>query len=327
MSHPLVSIVIPVRNGAKYLREAIDSALAQTCDTFEVLVVNDGSDDQGATEAIALSYGEAIRYFAKPNGGVASALNMGLENMKGEYFSWLSHDDAYLPEKLRRQVEYLSALPDKNVLLFSDYHVVNAAGEHLFRYRADHALLEKKNLYAVFRIMINGCTTLVRKDALLRAGSFRDYPATQDYDMWFRLSRMLPLCHLPEPLIRSRRHPEQGGHGKQAQAEVGRLWLRLVGELTEQEILGMENSREEFFRRNTEFFIANYPAAGKEVILYMLEQLPRGAASSCRRSLRRKQALHGLKCISRATGMTPYVKKIKMMLESVLHGRHDATGE
>ncbi len=59
--HPLVSIVIPVYNGSNYLREAIDSALAQTYDNIEILVINDGSNDNGATEAIAKSYGDKIR--------------------------------------------------------------------------------------------------------------------------------------------------------------------------------------------------------------------------------------------------------------------------
>ncbi|TFG59465.1 MAG: glycosyltransferase family 2 protein, partial [Deltaproteobacteria bacterium] len=80
---PLVSIVIPVYNGSDYLREAVDSAMAQTYADVEVLVVNDGSDDGGKTEAIALSYGDRIRYFRKENGGVASALNLGVREMRG----------------------------------------------------------------------------------------------------------------------------------------------------------------------------------------------------------------------------------------------------
>ncbi len=66
--NPLVSIVIPVYNGSNYLREAIDSALAQIYRNIEVLVINDGSRDDGKTEAVALSYGDRIRYFAKENG-------------------------------------------------------------------------------------------------------------------------------------------------------------------------------------------------------------------------------------------------------------------
>jgi len=65
---PLVSIVIPVFNGANYMRQAIDSALAQTYRNTEIIVVNDGSEDNGQTEAIARSYGERIRFISKENG-------------------------------------------------------------------------------------------------------------------------------------------------------------------------------------------------------------------------------------------------------------------
>src|SRR5512140_3857263 len=104
--HPLVSVVIPVYNGANYLREAIDSALAQTYPHVEVIVVNDGSNDGGRTRAVATSFGSRVRYFEKENGGVASALNLGIREMRGAFFSWLSHDDVYYPEKIARQVAY-----------------------------------------------------------------------------------------------------------------------------------------------------------------------------------------------------------------------------
>ena len=103
---PKVSIVIPVYNGANYLREAIDSALEQTYRNTEVIVVNDGSTDGGETEDIAISYGDRIRYFTKENGGISTALNLGIQAMSGEYFSWLSHDDVYYPHKIEKQNLY-----------------------------------------------------------------------------------------------------------------------------------------------------------------------------------------------------------------------------
>jgi glycosyltransferase involved in cell wall biosynthesis len=72
MQNPRVSIILPVYNGSNYMREAIDSALAQTWPNTEVVVVNDGSRDDGATEAIARSYGDRIVFVNKPNGGVGS---------------------------------------------------------------------------------------------------------------------------------------------------------------------------------------------------------------------------------------------------------------
>ena len=92
---PLVSIAVPVYNGSNYMRDAIDSVLTQTYSNFEVLVINDGSQDGSATEDIAKSYGDRILYFSKPNGGVASALNRALEESKGEYFCWLSQATSY----------------------------------------------------------------------------------------------------------------------------------------------------------------------------------------------------------------------------------------
>ena len=102
---PKVSIVIPVYNGERYVRYAIDSALAQTYDNIEIIVVNDGSTDK--TDEIVKSYGNKVRYIKKKNGGVSSALNMAIEKMKGEYFSWLSHDDTYEPTKIEDEIDYL----------------------------------------------------------------------------------------------------------------------------------------------------------------------------------------------------------------------------
>ena len=107
---PKVSIVIPAYNASNYLAEAIESALAQSYQNVEIIVVNDGSKDNGATERVALSYGDKIRYFYKDNGGSSSALNMGISHMTGEWFSWLSHDDLYKPEKLEKQIENINKL-------------------------------------------------------------------------------------------------------------------------------------------------------------------------------------------------------------------------
>ena len=112
--HPKVSIIIPVYNGSNYLSESINCALTQTYSNIEVIVVNDGSCDNGASEQIAQRYGDKIRYFAKQNGGVSSALNLGISKATGEWISWLSHDDLYYPNKIEKQVVFLNDLLKKD---------------------------------------------------------------------------------------------------------------------------------------------------------------------------------------------------------------------
>ena len=121
MKKPLVSIVIPVYNGSKYLGEAIDSALEQTYKNIEIVVINDGSKDNGKTRAVAKSYGDKIRYYEKENGGVSSALNYAIKMSKGQFISWVSHDDKILPEKIELQIEYL--IKNNLLVFFSIYNI------------------------------------------------------------------------------------------------------------------------------------------------------------------------------------------------------------
>lgn len=218
---PLISIVIPVYNGANYMREAIDSALAQTYKNIEIIVINDGSKDGGKTLEIARSYGERIQLIDKPNGGVASALNAGIEAMKGEYLSWLSHDDVYPADKLHRQVEALNKLSNKNVLLFGDYILIDENGHHLGDVSTAHvdALNMPFELYS--SQCIHGCTMLVPKLAFDQVGKFRlDLPTTQDYDLWFRISQKFPFAYVPHVLAHSRQHSEQGSRTLKHRQEV-----------------------------------------------------------------------------------------------------------
>ena len=146
--HPLVSIVIPVYNGSNYMREAIDSALNQSYDNIEVIVVNDGSTDNGATEAIALEYGDRIRYIAKENGGVATALNEGIKAMKGDYFSWLSHDDWISSEKIKNLINSLGDF-NKDTVVLSNY--VNFSELDKKYYKSDYSSPKRLSLFDVIR--------------------------------------------------------------------------------------------------------------------------------------------------------------------------------
>jgi len=209
--NPTVSIVIPVYNGANYLRAAIESALAQTYGYVEILVVNDGSNDGGKTEEIALSYGGTLRYLVKENGGVASALNHGIRNMTGEYLSWLSHDDVYYPGKLERQIGFLRGREDTNIVLYSDFEIFDGNSISIALHHLDKKITENP-LRAILSAAIHGCSTLVPKAAFERMGLFNERLRTvQDNEMWLRVFQGgINFVHIPEILIKSRVHPEQG---------------------------------------------------------------------------------------------------------------------
>lgn len=203
-----VSIVIPVFNGANFLREAIDSALAQTYADVEVLVVNDGSTDGGATDAIARSYGDRIRYVEKPNGGVSSALNEGLRAMTGEWFCWLSHDDRYLPEKVAAQIAFAQAHPDARAIC-CNFENIDDAGRMYQVVREPERLLT--NGRDVLMTWIFGCALMIHRTCFDATGPFNESNrTTQDLEMWLRLVETAPIHYMPEVLCQRRDHPAMG---------------------------------------------------------------------------------------------------------------------
>lgn len=190
--NPFVSIIIPVYNGSNYLKKAIDSALAQTYKNIEIIVVNDGSVDD--TEKIALSYGEKIKYIKKENGGVSSALNVGIKEMKGKYFSWLSHDDEYSPCKIENQIRALSNHDNENLLSLCSYNTID---KNSVPYKTNKkSVLTNKKIYEwqdALLLMLkkgtfNGCSFLIPKKVFEDVGLFDEsLRYSQDAFMWMKI--------------------------------------------------------------------------------------------------------------------------------------------
>jgi glycosyltransferase involved in cell wall biosynthesis len=226
-----------VYNGANYLAEAVDSALAQTYNNIEIIVINDGSNDGGETERIAKSYGTKIKYYAKDNGGVASALNLGVEKMTGSYFSWLSHDDKYLPGKIEKQIDFLSTLKGdkRRIVLYSDYELIDPNGKLIERRVQDHKMLENSPIYGLLRGIVNGITMLIPREVFVTHGDFNvALQCTQDYDMWFRIFDDYKFTHQQEILSQTRIHPNQDTNANPAAVSEGNvLWVRMMNELSD----------------------------------------------------------------------------------------------
>ena len=191
---PLVSIIIPVYNGANFVKEAINSALSQTYRNIEVIVVNDGSTDDGNTDKVVREYGDQIRYYVKENGGVSTALNLGIKVMKGEYFSWLSHDDKYSPDKIEKQIATLSKLNDREVVCLANSEQIdsnsklikNGKGKKLFN---DGIVKWNQVLLSLFKNgTFNGCALLIPKRVFTVCGVFNEVLRfNQDTFMWINI--------------------------------------------------------------------------------------------------------------------------------------------
>jgi len=251
---PLVSVIIPVYNGENYLKEAIDSALAQTYEFVEILVINDGSGDN--TEKIALSYGEKIRYFVKDNGGVSTALNMGIANMRGEYFSWLSHDDLYKPEKIEKQISESSG--GSAQIVYSDYDVIGKNGEIITTMNVAEKYPDADltlGLFPVMRQVLNGCSLLIHKSHFDRAGMFDEsLRVTQDYDLWFKMFRNEKLVYINEPLVMAREHGSQVTHNYEHNLiESDALWLNMLKNITKEDACKLDGTELDFWDRQSEF--------------------------------------------------------------------------
>jgi|GEM_PF-2742040 len=257
---PLVSIVIPVFNGANYLAEAIDSALSQTWRNTEIIVVDDGSTDDGATRAVMARFGERIRAIhLDRNGGVAEAVNAGIAAMRGEYYSWLSHDDLFHPEKIARQVEALRHIGHP-AMVFSDVDLVDEAGVKL-PHRPDPAGdFRDAPLWAVMEGWINGGCIIVSRACIDACGPLNPgLPTTHDYDLWFRIARRFPVFRLPGRLATQRIHPQQESKSARHLDESSLLWTGFCDRLTTAEMTAMAGSPARFAERFRRFQqIASY---------------------------------------------------------------------
>lgn len=310
---PLVSIVIPVYNGSNYMKEAIDSALAQTYKNIEIVVVNDGSRDEGKSDAIARSYGDKIRYFPKENGGSSSALNKGIAEMKGEWFSWLSHDDLYYPEKVQKQVEYLNNLLEaedeaqlyKNVL-FTACDYINGDGRIIKKSKPEkekalsaHIASLKGNEYLIAeptRYNFYGCGCLVNKRVFDEIGAFdENLRLINDLDMWTRVYMgEYKLHYMSEALTIGRIHAGQISRSigfSYHNAEQDMLWQRSLSYLKE----NCKDNFEVFYLFGSNAFTKTRDAEGEEAFSLAGEICPdkKDFLRSTKRNLKLKAKIRG----------------------------------
>lgn len=225
---PKVTIIIPVYNGSNFLAEAIDCALNQTYPYCEIIVINDGSTDEGASETIALSYGNRIQYYAKNNGGVSSVLNYAFEKMSGEWFSWLSHDDLYYPQKIEKQIEFINELLTENPEINLNKITIRCATESIdkdgkviktpsYKDVPRHERQIDTILNNISNYRLSGCSFLLPTACIKDVGGFEEGIRTvSDVEYWYRLlfAGYDFYCLNTDILVKNRSHGKQVGKTK-----------------------------------------------------------------------------------------------------------------
>lgn len=204
---PMVSVIIPTFNRVAFLREAIDSVLAQTAKDFELIIIDDGSTD-GTRETIG-PYGERLRYIFQPHAGVSAARNLGIRHAVGNFITFLDSDDLWLPKKLARQIEWMAAHPEM-LLCYTDEIWIRRG------VRVNQKKIHAKAggwIYPMClpRCIISPSSVLMRRELFEMVGCFDErLPVCEDYDLWLRVAARFEVGFIATPLIVKR-----GGHHDQ----------------------------------------------------------------------------------------------------------------
>jgi glycosyltransferase involved in cell wall biosynthesis len=218
-----VNVIVPCHNGARFLGEALKSALQQTHSDTTVLVVDDGSTDE--TGRIARGFGDRVSVIRQPKSGVSAARNRAIDATDGEYVAFLDADDRWHPDKLSRQLALMSDHPQYGLVHTAIRHI-DAASRVIGR--PDNALCRRNTqgdcvARLLSRNTIATSSVLLRRD-LLRGERFRtDMAAAEDWDLWLRLASRTRFGCVDEELTDYRFHDSN---------TVRRRELMLTGELT-----------------------------------------------------------------------------------------------
>jgi glycosyltransferase involved in cell wall biosynthesis len=194
-----VTVIIPVYNGERFIRRALNSVFKQTHPLHQVIVIDDGSKDS-TKEIVADEYGESVMLICQQNAGPSKARNAGLWAATGEFVAFLDADDWWEPEKIASQIRILKAHPDA-VGNYTGLRIMSDVGVHL----EDRKPVDPVSLVPTLRWCNPGLppsSALLKRSAVNKlAGGFdENLLGSEDWNFWFRLKAEGPFCVCPEPL-------------------------------------------------------------------------------------------------------------------------------
>lgn len=204
---PLVSVLMPIFNGGKYLREAVESILDQTFTDFEFLVLDDGSTDDSL--ALLRQYAardSRVRVITRENRGLTFSLNELLSYARGEFVARMDADDVALPERFARQAAFLGEHP-RVVCVGGAYQMIDNASRFLTTLTPPQTDAEIQYLHLSGHTAINHPTAMMRLAVVNRVGGYdSEYDLVEDLDLWLRLGEVGELANLADVLLKYRLH-------------------------------------------------------------------------------------------------------------------------
>ena len=252
--HPKVTIVIPVHNGSDHLDEAIDSALAQTYRDIEVIIVDGSSSKSGLAEAITRSYGDSVKHIGQAEGGLAGALNAAITCMTGDVFTWMSHGELHLPNKVAAQVSYWNEIGKRDAVLVSDADLIDENGRVVDTQRWPYDRFVRSPMLLFMLGCVNSCTIFIPVNILKEVGPFDiSLVYTYDYELWNRVLSRYEIFHQPEALVAHRSDFGSGSRKLGEVVEANALWMRLIDERSEIERVQMSGSSFRFYSEMAEW--------------------------------------------------------------------------
>lgn len=220
----MISIIMPVFNGEKYIAQAIKSVIAQTYPNWELIIVDDGSTDD-TSNVIHQFKNAKIKYIYQNNQGPSAARNRGLDIAQGDYIAFLDADDLYHEQKLARQVTFLKENPNVDII-YNDVKVVDESLHEINELKSEGIYESKEDFLAMllFRQIVPLPPSIMAKRKCFESGiRFNtNYVHGEDYDLTIRLAQKYQYAYLPQPLYIYRRHLNNltNAHNKQVEAEI-----------------------------------------------------------------------------------------------------------
>lgn len=212
---PFFSVMTPLYNHGPFIEETLHSLCSQSYENWEVIVVNDGSTDDGPARVEQMAAKDnRIRLINKENGGVATALNRAIREARYEWIAWLSSDDLFLNQKLALHAALVRKLGNQRHVAFTNnVTFTTKIDDAAYPYPVSplqFATNDDLNIMMSARNIINGITPVVHRDLYLEVGGFdANLRYTQDYDMWVKLLRISPFIYLPTATAATRLGPQQ----------------------------------------------------------------------------------------------------------------------